>query len=266
MLTVLPDRLTFSLDGSENPISEDSKNSISCDALMSIGEVALTIFSFLDQPSLGHSAQVCRQWNVLTQDNSLWKLIADSRGFQVDPKKTELVKSQVKQIQEDRKNGIDVVKSRLEFVNKLFEIYKNADTNRITGIHYFPVNNPCAHIYVRIGNLRRMNLSLIDDFFEMPGKLFLGADSQYILKGEGDAQFHKGNMCWRAQNSKNRVGVEVVCIGIDEGITKHHWLNVHNILECNTNPTKYDAIQLETSWVLDSCLLEDFLKDPQAWS
>jgi hypothetical protein len=261
MLKILPDvpvgSLTSSLEGSENPVS--------CDDLMHIEEVALTIFSFLDQPSLGHSAQVCRQWNVLTEDNSIWKLIAGSRGFQIDPQKTEPVKSQVKQIQEDRRNGIDVVKSRLEFAKKLFEIYKNADKNISTGIHYFPVNNPCVHIYVRIGNLRRMNLSPMDDF-EKPGILFLGADTQYILRGEGDAQFQKGGMFWRAQKSNDRVGVEVVCIGIDEGITKHYWLNVHNILECITNPTKYDAIQPEKSWLLDSSLLEDFLKDPQAWS
>jgi hypothetical protein len=233
---------------------EGSKNPISCDDLMHIEKVAFTIFSFLDQPSLGYSAQVCKQWNVLTQNNSIWKLLASFRGLQVDPQKAEPVKSQVKQIQEGRRNGNDVVKSRLEFTLKLFEIYKNADTNIVTGIHYFPVNNPGAHIYVRIGNLRRMNLSPMDDF-ENPGKLFLGADSQYILRGEGDAQFQKGGMCFRAQKWNDKVSVEVVCIGIDDDITKHYWLNVNNILECITNPTQYDAIQSEAFLILNSCLL-----------
>ncbi|PJD95272.1 MAG: hypothetical protein CK425_09160 [Parachlamydia sp.] len=233
---------------------EGFRDPISCDDLMNIEKVAFTIFSFLDQPSLGYSAQVCKQWNVLTQNNSIWKLIASFRGLQVDPQKAESVKSQVKHIQEGRRNGIDVIKSRVGFTLKLFEIYKNADTNLITGIHYFPVNYPSAHIYVRIGNVRRMHLSPMDDF-ETPGDLFLGADSQYILRGEGDAQFQKEGMYCRAQKWNDKVGVEVVCIGIDDDMTKHHWLNAHSIFEYITNPTQYDVIPPEAFLALNSCLL-----------
>ncbi|KAF5388980.1 hypothetical protein D9757_005061 [Collybiopsis confluens] len=44
-------------------------------------EVSLQIFSYLPFPSLLISALVCRRWNILANDQTLWKKLCDERGW-----------------------------------------------------------------------------------------------------------------------------------------------------------------------------------------
>jgi len=241
--------------GSEVPVS--------CDDLMNIGEIAIAILSFLDRSSLVRAAQVSRSWNVLAGDNSLWYLIAASLGFQVDASRVdqEPIKSQVKQIQEDKMNGIEVVKTGREFIVQLFEIYKNADKSKITGIHYFPLNHPWVHLYIRIGNIQKINLYTRDG----PEILFSKADIRYIFKGVNDTPFQqidegKINEDFKpilVRSWNDSVCAEVVYIGIDNVFAndrRNWWLNVDKIIECNANPTLYAPRIKDKLQLLDSVI------------
>jgi hypothetical protein len=227
--------------------------SINVTPLLSISEVAFMIFSLLDIQTLLKSAQVCKSWKLIVDDEMIWKKIAKSLDICPELKigsESESIQSQVKSILLQEKGKI-IVRTRGDFFIKLFEIYKKADLEKITEIQYFSGTNKRSKIKITIGNIEKVREQHLPMLGEPPKP-----DHVYAIKGKSQADFIKklenyGGFA-NAEYIKNNVYMRV-CIDnkIDEFVRKHEMLNVNRMTDYfNLSLNEEELNELEFPWYL----------------
>jgi hypothetical protein len=123
--------------------------------------------------------------------------------------------------------------------------------------------NKNAYIIVNISKAC-CKYNYLDD--DTNASLFSEADNQYFITGEAEADFVEGTTTIRTATQDRCLSVSIEVCKIKDSIQKSHWLNIYKILECITNPKLYSSISSHNFWLLDSCLLTDFLENPKLFS
>ncbi|WP_068468163.1 F-box protein [Candidatus Protochlamydia phocaeensis] len=163
-----------------------------------IPELALMIFSYLDQHSLYRASLVCKKWKALSESDYLWKAIAQRLDLLPELKadSSASIKLQVEAIQKAEK-GMIVVRTQAQFYDKLHEIYQKTDGSKLTGIHYLSAANKCIHVYINISTINTLQERGLISYNSLknkniePKKLFSSSDHQFTIKGRGEGDFFK---------------------------------------------------------------------------